>query len=91
MWQATHASLLGVFAAQSLLMAFVLKLKAAASLRQQEGRLAREGHDEALYGARGLKLLGGSGAADLFCGIMPSQVGGGAASGSRRAPPVRLH
>ena len=41
MWMATRASLLGVFAAHALLLAFTLKLRAAAVLRQQEGRLAQ--------------------------------------------------
>lgn len=38
---ATRASLLGVFATHALLMAFTLRMRASAVLRQQEGRLAQ--------------------------------------------------
>lgn len=38
---ATRASLLGVFATHALLMAFTLRMRASAALRQQEGRLAQ--------------------------------------------------
>ena len=38
---ATRASLLGVFAAHALLLAFTLKLRAATALGHQEGKLAQ--------------------------------------------------
>lgn len=68
---ATHASLLGVFAAHALFMAFALKLKASVALRQSDGRLHDEGYDAQLYGA---SARYGQQAADHFCGMIPSGV-----------------
>jgi len=66
--RAMRASLMGVFAGQSLLLAFTLKLRMSAALRQQESKLVSDGHDEALY------MRGGIPMSDLFCGVVPAQV-----------------
>jgi hypothetical protein len=72
LWMATRASLLGVFAAHALLMAFALKLKATASLHAADGGLSEEGgHDARLYG-QGTAARYGQQPADLFCGMIPS-------------------
>jgi len=70
-WMTTRASLMGVFAAHALLLAFTLKLRAASVLRQMEGKDALDGQDASLYSLSEQYM---SGAADLFCGIMPSRV-----------------
>ncbi|KAJ9524251.1 hypothetical protein QJQ45_008427 [Haematococcus lacustris] len=66
--QATHATLLAVFAAQAGLMALALKLRLMAAVRGQDAHLATNGASQDLgLGPRPLPHH----SADLFCGVVP--------------------
>lgn len=60
LFKATRASLLAVFAAHALLMAFALKLRMSAALRQQEAKAAAGGLMGWWAGVLGVQVQMGS-------------------------------